>query len=65
VVVGSINLDLVASVSDMPGSGETRMGERFATYPGGKGANQAVAASRLGAEVAMVGVNHGARASSR
>jgi ribokinase len=55
VVVGSINLDLVASVSHMPGSGETLMGERFVTYPGGKGANQAVAASRLGAEVAMVG----------
>jgi ribokinase len=55
VVVGSINLDLVASVSHMPGSGETLMGEGFATYPGGKGANQAVAASRLGAEVAMVG----------
>jgi ribokinase len=55
VVVGSINLDLVASVSHMPDSGETLMGEGFATYPGGKGANQAVAASRLGAEVAMVG----------
>jgi ribokinase len=55
VVVGSINLDLVASVSRMPGNGETLMGEGFATYPGGKGANQAVAASRLGAEVAMVG----------
>ncbi|MEA2259670.1 MAG: ribokinase [Acidobacteriaceae bacterium] len=55
VVVGSINLDLVASVSHMPGNGETLMGEGFATYPGGKGANQAVAASRLGAEVAMVG----------
>jgi ribokinase len=55
VVVGSINLDLVASVSHMPGNGETLMGERFSTYPGGKGANQAVAASRLGADVAMVG----------
>ena len=55
VVVGSINLDLVATVSHMPGIGETLMGEGFATYSGGKGANQAVAASRLGAEVAMVG----------
>jgi ribokinase len=55
VVVGSINLDLVAYVSRMPVEGETLTGTDFATYPGGKGGNQAVAAARLGAEVVMVG----------
>ncbi len=55
VVVGSINLDLVAHVSRMPEEGETLLGSEFATFPGGKGGNQAVAATRLGAEVAMVG----------
>ena len=55
VVVGSINLDLVASVERMPRSGETITGQRFATYPGGKGANQAVAAARLGGNVGMIG----------
>lgn len=55
VVVGSINLDLVTQVARFPRPGETLLGERFVTMPGGKGANQAVAAARLGAEVALVG----------
>jgi ribokinase len=55
VVVGSINLDLVASVARMPMVGETITGQQFATYSGGKGANQAVCAARLGANVSMVG----------
>ena len=49
VVVGSLNVDLVASVPRMPEEGETLTGQSFATYPGGKGANQAVCAARLGA----------------
>lgn len=55
VVVGSINMDLVTQAPRFPRPGETILGERFLTVPGGKGANQAVAASRLGAEVALVG----------
>ncbi|WP_455661436.1 ribokinase [Pradoshia sp.] len=55
VVVGSINMDLVTSVKKVPIAGETVMGETFATMPGGKGANQAVAAARLGADVSMIG----------
>jgi ribokinase len=55
VVVGSINMDLVTQASRFVGPGETILGERFLTVPGGKGANQAVAAARLGAEVALVG----------
>ncbi len=55
VVVGSINMDLVTQTARFPGPGETLLGERFLTVPGGKGANQAVAAARLGAEVALVG----------
>jgi ribokinase len=54
-VVGSINLDLVVQVERLPRPGETVSGARFSRVPGGKGANQAVAAARLGAEVAMVG----------
>jgi ribokinase len=54
-VVGSLNMDLVVSAPRLPGPGETLAGGPFATYPGGKGANQAVAARRLGGEVAMVG----------
>jgi ribokinase len=54
-VVGSINLDLVARVERLPRPGETVGGGRLARYPGGKGANQAVAAARLGARVRMVG----------
>ena len=55
VVVGSINMDLVTVAPRFPAPGETLLGERFLTVPGGKGANQAVAAARLGAEVALIG----------
>ena len=55
VVLGGINMDLVATAARMPAPGETLIGEEFLTYPGGKGANQAVAAARLGASVKMVG----------
>ncbi len=54
-VVGSANLDLVASVERLPRPGETVTDASFARHPGGKGANQAVAAARLGAEVRFVG----------
>jgi ribokinase len=54
-VVGSINLDLVARVTALPRAGETIFGTDFERVPGGKGANQAVAAARLGANVHMVG----------
>src|SRR5213080_4879146 len=54
-VVGSINLDLVARADRLPRPGETVSEARFSRVPGGKGANQAVAAARLGAEVRMVG----------
>jgi ribokinase len=53
--VGSINLDLVARAERLPRPGETVSGARFSRVPGGKGANQAVAAARLGAEVRMIG----------
>ena len=55
VVVGSINLDLVATSERAPRPGETLSGTRFATFNGGKGANQAVAAGKLGYPVRMVG----------
>ncbi|MHB1272387.1 MAG: ribokinase [Rhodanobacter sp.] len=55
VVVGSINMDLVTQAPRFAGPGETLLGERFLSVPGGKGANQAVAAARLGAEVALIG----------
>jgi ribokinase len=54
-VVGSINLDLVVRGAQLPRPGETVTGASFSRGPGGKGANQAVAAARLGAEVTMVG----------
>jgi ribokinase len=54
-VVGSINLDLVVRGVRLPRPGETVTGASFSRGPGGKGANQAVAAARLGAEVTMVG----------
>ena len=54
-VVGSINLDLVARCERLPRPGETLTGATFERVPGGKGANQALAAARLGAEVRMTG----------
>jgi ribokinase len=54
-VVGGINMDLVVQVPHLPRPGETVHGGEVARFPGGKGANQAVAARRLGASVAMLG----------
>jgi ribokinase len=54
-VVGSINLDLVATAPRLPRAGETVTGATLARHPGGKGANQALAARRLGAEVDLIG----------
>lgn len=54
-VLGSINLDLVTKVERLPRPGETLSGATLERIPGGKGANQAVAAARLGAQVRMVG----------
>ena len=54
-VVGSINLDLVVRAERLPRPGETVSGANFSRVPGGKGANQAVAAARLGAAVTMIG----------
>lgn len=55
VVIGSINVDLVFLSKKRPKSGETLLGDEFLTIPGGKGANQAVAASKLGGKVTMIG----------
>jgi len=55
VVVGSINIDLVATAERVPLPGETLTGREFATFHGGKGANQAVAAAKLGYPVSMIG----------
>jgi ribokinase len=55
VVLGSLNMDLVVRAAHIPRPGETVHGEGFATIPGGKGANQAAAAARLGASVEMIG----------
>src|SRR5436190_3226660 len=55
VVFGSINIDLVATVERLPAAGETLRGRSFSMSPGGKGANQALAARRAGASVAMYG----------
>ena len=54
-VVGSINLDFVAAAPKLPRAGETVTGATLARHPGGKGANQALAAQRLGAEVRLIG----------
>lgn len=55
VIPGSINLDLIARVERLPAPGETVRGPSFVTAPGGKGANQALAARRAGADVRMIG----------
>lgn len=55
VIVGSLNMDLVTRAERLPRAGETLIGRSFATVSGGKGANQAVAAARLGGRVSMVG----------
>jgi len=55
IVIGSINLDLIADVERIPSPGETISGESFKTAPGGKGANQALAAARAGAPTQMIG----------
>lgn len=54
-VVGSINMDLVVQTDRFPKQGETALGNLYTTVPGGKGANQAVAAARLGSDVSMIG----------
>jgi ribokinase len=54
-VVGSVNLDLVARSARLPRAGETVGGATFGRFPGGKGANQALACARLGAEVTLIG----------
>src|SRR5256885_2309464 len=55
VVLGSINMDLVVRVRELPRPGETVLGDRLQTIQGGKGGNQAVAAARLGGSVRMIG----------
>jgi len=55
VVIGSANIDLVASVNHLPVPGETVLGDSFNKIPGGKGANQAVAAAKLGGQVSFIG----------
>ena len=55
VVLGGINMDLVTYSERFPSPGETVVGHRFLTYAGGKGANQAVAAARMGGRITMVG----------
>ena len=53
-VIGSVNLDIVAKAARLPAPGETVTGAELFRYPGGKGANQALAASRLGADVTLI-----------
>ncbi|MGY0497262.1 ribokinase [Nocardia sp. FBN12] len=55
VVLGSVNMDLVTTTARRPAPGETVLGTEFATVPGGKGANQAIAAARSGAQVRFLG----------
>nr|WP_276563068.1 ribokinase [Paenibacillus apiarius] len=54
-IIGSLNIDLVTVTSTIPAQGQTVQGDRFATLCGGKGANQAIACARLGAEVRFIG----------
>ena len=54
-VVGSINMDMTVTAERIPQKGETLKGDRISYIPGGKGANQAVAMAKLGAEVEMFG----------
>jgi ribokinase len=54
VVVGSVNLDIVATADRLPLAGETVTGAELNRFPGGKGGNQALAAKRLGADVSLV-----------
>ncbi|MCY0909188.1 MAG: PfkB family carbohydrate kinase, partial [Sulfobacillus thermotolerans] len=56
LVLGSINLDLVARIDKIPVAGETRIAKSLLTAPGGKGANQALAARRMGAATRLVGM---------
>ena len=55
LVVGSLNMDMVVNVARHPQIGETILGGKFSTFPGGKGANQAVAAARMGGAVTIIG----------
>jgi ribokinase len=55
LIIGSLNMDLIALAPRLPAAGETVLGTRYTTAHGGKGGNQAVAAARLGAQVAMIG----------
>lgn len=55
IVFGSLNMDLSIESDHMPNLGETIIGRGFITNPGGKGANQAVAAAKMGAAVCMLG----------
>ncbi|SUM34309.1 ribokinase [Staphylococcus gallinarum] len=55
IVIGSASIDLVVKTDIIPEAGETVMGSSFFTTPGGKGANQAVAAARLSDQVYMIG----------
>ena len=55
VVFGSINLDFIATLEHLPKPGETALGATYITAPGGKGANQALVAARMGAKVKMIG----------
>jgi len=55
VVVGSLNIDLAIKTKNLPSPGQTVVGDSFMTNPGGKGANQAVACARLGADVRLIG----------